>query len=139
MSQPETSFRIGVERHLPSKNELHREKMSNPYSGGTADSWYSGSLGDLWVEYKFIAVPKRDATVIDLNAGKRPTLSPLQLDWLNRRFAEGRNVSVVVGCAEGGVILLARLWETPMTAREFRSRLVDRKSIAAWIARETLR
>ena len=53
---PETRFIASVHRHLPV--DLHHEKMHNAYRGGTADCWYSGQKDDLWVEYKFITVPK---------------------------------------------------------------------------------
>lgn len=70
--------------------------MHNMYRGGTPDVWYSGPRGDLWVEYKWIPrVPKRGTVV--------PELSALQLDWLTKRKAEGRNVMVIVGAPGGGV------------------------------------
>jgi hypothetical protein len=51
-SKPETTFIQSIHRHLP--KEVYREKMANPYRGGTPDVWYSGYKSDLWVEYKFI-------------------------------------------------------------------------------------
>lgn len=136
MSKPETTFYTSVHRHLPSIDRLHREKMANPYRGGTADHWYSGNGGDLWVEWKFIIIPKRDDTMIDLCGGKKPPLSALQQDWLTGRYNEGRNVVVIVGAKEGGVIYEFRTWRHPMSAGEFRTRLQARQEIAAWIQRE---
>ena len=78
--------------------------MHNAYRGGTPDVWYSGSRGDLWVEYKWIArIPKRGTIV--------PKLSPLQLDWLTKRKAQGRNVLVIVGSPKGALSLsLVKSW-----------------------------
>jgi hypothetical protein len=95
--------------------------------------WYSGK-SDLWVEYKFIVVPKRGDTMIDLVGGKNPPLSKLQQDWLARRHDEGRNVWVIVGCAAGGVIFRGKQWAQPLPSLEFQRSLVDRKSIAREIA-----
>lgn len=117
MAQPETTFRLGVEKFLP--RSLHREKMSNPYRGGTADSWYSGSPHDLWVEWKF-------------RPGK---LTPQQQEWLNRRRSEGRRVATITGSAlhPGGVICTDGAWEESMTISIFRSLILDRRTIALWI------
>ena len=65
-AKPETTFYTSVHRHLPSTDLLHREKMSNPYRGGTFDHWYSGKKADLWIEWKFVVLPKRDDTMIDI-------------------------------------------------------------------------
>ena len=112
--------------------------MNNPYNSGTADVWYSGKRGDLWVEYKFLKegkIPARPG--IDL-VTKQRYLSALQLDWLEGRYTEGRNVAVVVGCKEGGVVWFDGAWREPMAAEEFRCRLHTRVSLAAWIMGQVL-
>jgi hypothetical protein len=128
MSGPENTFTASVHRHLPP--DLYRMKTHNPYISGPADVWYSGSKRDLWVEYKFLAVPKRPTTVIDLTAGKDPALSVLQQDWLNERYAEGRNVWVIVGCKAGGVLLKDKDWMQPRTVANFQSALQTRAELA---------
>lgn len=135
MSGPENTFIAGVHRHLPPKDDLHREKMNNPYSSGTADMWYSGPSGgrDLWVEYKFLLLPKRDTTVIDLTTGSDPPLSALQQDWLKRRHDEGRNVWVIVGFKEGGVLFVGREWEKPHTTAQYRGWMLRRDLLAEQI------
>lgn len=136
--KPENTFRNGVHKFLP--NNLHHEKMNNPYSSGTADDWYSGSKADLWVEYKFLPrVPQR-ATVwlVDPDV-KKPLLSKLQELWLHKRHVEGRNVAVIIGCPEGGVILRDLKWEEQITAQSFRELLVPRKELALWITEQTMR
>jgi len=90
------------------------------------------------VEYKFL----RDGKIplkapIDL-VTKQRYLSALQLDWLEGRHTEGRNVAVVVGCKEGGVVWFDGAWRQPMTAEDFRSRLQTRVFLANWIMGQVL-
>jgi hypothetical protein len=122
--KPENTFIASVHRRLP--RDLHAEKMANPYRGGTADVWYSGKKADLWIEYKFIER-------IPLRAPIEPNLSELQKLWLRRRYEEGRNVAVVVGCKEGGIILRNLEWEAMIPPEKFRQQLVTRDAIADWI------
>jgi hypothetical protein len=120
--KPESVFIESIHKHFPSKTSPHREKMNNPYRGGTADMWYSGHRGDLWIEYKFLAEIPRVVL---------PDLTPLQRQWLDRRYDEGRKVWVIVGCHEGGVVYKSRhYWNCPMSAEKFREQLVDRKQLA---------
>lgn len=127
-SKPETTFINSVHRYLPTPTSPHREKMNNPYRGGTADVWYSGTKADLWVEYKFIPrIPKKGRIV--------PALSALQLDWLRKRHEEGRNVAVIVGCKEGGIVFHDESWVVGMPAELFKQRLIDRKDLAHYITR----
>lgn len=132
---PENTFIASVHRHLPV--DLYRMKNHNQYNGGIADVWYSGKKADLWVEYKFITVPKRDETLIDLTGGRAPILSPLQQEWLEDRFVEGRSVGVLVGCKAGGVWLPDIDWKLPLTAAEFRASLMTRAALAQMIAART--
>ena len=122
---PENTFIASVHKHLP--EAVYHMKNHNEYIGGVADVWYDGPMNDLWVEYKFIAVPKRDDTVIDLD------LSKLQQEWLRNRWNNGRNVAVVVGCKDGGVWFENGAWEKTMTAEHFRLWTVPRKEIAQLI------
>lgn len=110
-------------------------KNHNQYNGGIADVWYSGTRRDLWVEYKYIELPKRASTPIDLVGGRSPLLSHLQQEWLNARSHEGRNVWVVVGTKSGGVVYPDRTWNDVRTAEEFAQHLKSRKEIAAMITR----
>lgn len=139
MAKPENQFISGVHKYLPSIGVLHREKMANPYRGGTADWWYSGrgkKSRDLWIEWKFLQrVPVRVA--IDL-VSKGDIISALQRQWLRNRHEEGRNVWVGVGCAGGGLLLRSMAWELPIDPAVFRSQLVDRKTLACQIESFTL-
>ena len=125
MSKPENSFIAGVHKYV----DCYAEKMHNPYRGGTPDVWYSGKTRDIWVEYKFVAIPARAETLVI------PNLSALQLNWLKLRHGEGRHVAVVVGCKTGGVILQdPSRWEFGLTTQEFRDALQSRKSVAEFIS-----
>lgn len=120
-STPENKFIASIHRHLP---QVHKEKMHNAYRGGTPDVYYSGDAGDLWVEYKYLSkLPKQ----------VQPKLSALQQVWINARHAEGRNVMVIVGWADGGVILTNREWMSPIDKEVFISRTITRKEVAAFI------
>lgn len=132
-STPENKFIASVHRHLPvGRQDPYWLKNNNDYTGGIWDCWYSGRERDLWIEYKFITLPKRPKTAIV------PDLSALQIDWGKGRYEEGRNLAVIVGCAEGGIILRDRHWEHPITAEAFRAALLDRKAIAQWIIQTTM-
>jgi hypothetical protein len=125
MAKPENSWRLGCYKYLPPS--VYHEKMHNPYRGGTPDDWFSGSARDLWAEVKFVVVPKRDSTMIV------PNLSPLQLDWLTNRRAQGRNCWVIVGCREGGAILRDPDNWGGLTTAHFRTLLATRKAVAQQI------
>lgn len=124
-AKPETTFTAAVHRHLP--KTLHRVKNHNSFTGGIPDCWYSGHKSDLWVEYKF--VPK-------LPEQFTPALTALQSQWLKARHAEGRNVAVIVGAPEGGVILRNLEWGNSMSRTDFLRKLKSRAELAAWICQE---
>lgn len=105
--------------------------MNNPYRGGTADWWYSGDRADLWVEYKYI-------DRIPVRASVLPDLSELQKDWLAGRVRENRNVAVIVGCPEGGVIYLNGEWLVELSPNVFRERICSQNQLARWIMAQTI-
>lgn len=122
-TKPENRFIGSVHRYLP---RTYAEKMNNPWRAGTADVWYSGDRGDLWVEYKFIERIPRSAEIL-------PDLTPRQKRWLNNRFDEGRNVAVVLGTPTGGVIYRNKEWMRPLDHVTFAGLIVPRDEIARWI------
>jgi hypothetical protein len=130
---PETNFRNAVERNLP--RTVYRLKMYNPYVGGPADSWYSGTKGDLWVEYKFLPCLPQRGTL----SPKRYGLTQLQLDWLRGRHEEGRNIAVIIGVPKGGVILRDLRWEQELSVTEFVGVVLERRAISEWITQQTVR
>lgn len=134
--KPENTFISSIHRHLPV--DIYSMKNNNEYNAGIADCWYSGKAGDLWVEYKFLEVPKRPSTVLNFCDIKKPySLTTLQQEWLNRRFLEGRAVGVVVGCSGGGVWLPGCSFNLAMTAQEFTNALKSRRELAELIAQKT--
>jgi len=126
-TKPENTFIKSIHRMLPN---VYAEKMANPWRAGTADVWYSGKRGDLWIEYKFIERIPRSKEIL-------PELTPRQLRWLCDRFDEGRNVAVVLGTPTGGVIYRnPQEWTTPLTPVDFQAKQVTKKEIAEWISRQ---
>lgn len=122
MKKQENTFIGSVHKRLPPKSELYWMKNYNPFNGGIADCWYSAN-NDLWIEYKFI--PKMPVRAI-----VTPDCSVLQLDWLRGRYEEGRNVWVIVGCPEGGVLYTDLTWENSMPAEEWVGRVQGRDKLA---------
>lgn len=113
--------------------DVYALKVHTSYTNGVADSWYSGSRGDLWVEWKYL---KRLPRSLDLCSGKQPILSQLQQDWLTCRHNEGRHVAVIVGIAQGGVIFPGLLWKRVIEGSDFLSFLRSKKQIADWITQQ---
>lgn len=130
-SKPETVFIRGVHAQLPVR--VYRMKNNNPYNSGIADCWYSGTGGDLWVEYKFLKIPKRSTTIVDLVAGDDPPLSMLQQQWLSGRHGEGRAVGVIIGTPDGGVWLPGVEFKNPLSVAEIRTRLATKRELATII------
>ena len=93
--KPESQFISGVHKYLV--RSVYRMKNHNAYVGGIPDCWYSGNKSDLWAEYKYIPVSIPRKTV-------KPDLSELQFRWISARHLEGRDVWVIMGCKQGGVI-----------------------------------
>lgn len=88
----ERAFIDAVHRQLP--REVYRQgmTMASMTTGGTPDYYYDYKR-DLWVEYKALRQDDHFPRVLPEDA--LPT--PLQRQWLNRRFAAGGNVVVAVG------------------------------------------
>lgn len=126
---PENRFIASIHRLLDPK-QVYVMKNHNEYVGGVADCWYDGRRGDLWVEYKFLELPKRDSTIVDLIGGKTPMLSQLQQEWLRQRVLNKRRVAVVVGTPDGGAWFDDCEWLVARTAGEFRKLLLRKGAIA---------
>lgn len=130
-AKAETTYAQRVNKHLPP--EVYREKMNNPYRGGTPDFYYEFDR-PLWVEFKYIEVPKREDTII------RPNLSPLQLDWLERCHGNGHRPLVVVGSRAGGVALRSPgVWRHGLGAGAFVAEAGTAEEIASIIYQAVLK
>lgn len=126
-SKPETTFYTSIHK-LIDKTRIHCEKMYNPLRGGTADVWYSGYGGDLWVEYKWLGkLPQR----VPIRMYKE--LTALQLQWLGKRYEEGRNVRVILGSPEGCWIFSDRTWEKDFDADIVRENNLTKHDMAEFI------
>jgi len=130
--KPEATFVSSVNKYLP--KEVHSEGMANEYRGGTPDRYYEGNKDELWVEYKFLQVIPPVINLLDSKA--RVKLSPLQQKWLDRAYGNGRNIAVIVGCKEGGVILTHDRWNKGICRGFFKSHILSRKDIAYWIIKQ---
>lgn len=125
MSNPESRYTRSINDRV--KPEIYAWKISDRFTSGVLDCWYSGTGGDLWAEYKWLAqVPKR--------APVRPTLSEKQKDWMRERHAEGRNVAVIIGTPDGAVIYPGTSFENPKPASELE--FLTRNALANWIISE---
>lgn len=130
-AKPETTFIAGVHKKLP--KSVYHMKNNNTYVGGIADCWYSGSGGDLWVEYKYLPrTPGPRSHGVDA----MKLLSPLQQAWLRDRRMENRNVAVIIGCPDGGVVLTDRTWELELTVKQFTSLLRSKEALAEWVVEQ---
>jgi hypothetical protein len=121
--KPENQFIQSIHRKL---RNTYFEKNNNPYRSGTADVWYSGNRGDLWVEYKYIERIPRSSAIL-------PDLTPRQRRWLNNRHDEGRNIAVILGTPDGGVIYRNKDWIKPLSDEQMIQNLVTRTEISRWI------
>ena len=131
-AKPETRYRLRVEKRLPPG--VYHLKLSLPYQGGVADSWYSHGR-DLWVEYKWLEkLPVR--VPLDITKGEDPMLSKLQQDWLKDRHAEGRDVAVILGTPKGGIVFPGVQWLDPIPAKDIEDRLMTVDEVAEWLQQE---
>lgn len=124
---PENKFIGRVHKQLDKICSVYHMKNHNQYIGGIPDCWYSGK-SDAWIEYKYVdplpvKVPVRPASL----------LSTLQVDWLKARHAEGRNVAVIIGCKDGGVILRHSEWDNEIPVQQFKSLIKSIPDLAEWI------
>lgn len=128
---PETRFIQGVHRFL--LEDVYREKMHNPYRGGTPDMYYEGNKGIIWVEYKWL-----DWTPKILNP-EESGLTALQTLWLRRAAGNGIPTAVVFGLPKGGVIFENLTWEGSIAKAEIEKTIKPKKEVALWIRRQVCR
>lgn len=126
----ESKYTASIHKCL-NKRDVYHWKINASFQNGVPDAYYSGSKGDLWIEYKYEKNPPARAVTIKL--------SPLQVRWLNARYDEGRNVCVVFGTPNGSVILTDKQWNEPLTKTFFDQFKQTKKEIADWITRTVAR
>ena len=94
-------------------------KISDRFNRGVPDVRYAGTLGSMYVEFKYI--PKSPRRPIN------PKLSAHQKKWLREEYGVGTHIAVIV-ITEGGVQIYPDIsWEKP------KLNLVTKKEAAQWI------
>jgi len=121
--KPERRYRNNITRYL--RGKVYYWPINDTYTSGVPDHWYSGDADCLWVEYKYYPTSR---VRFSLTGTKNPKLSALQQQWINARYAEGRNVWVVVGMPSGGLILKHRRWMDDIIVAD--EKLLSTKEIA---------
>lgn len=128
--KPETGFSNALRKALP--ESIYSMKNHNDYTSGVPDIWFSGPKADLWVEMKFVqklpkTVPLRPYAL----------LSKLQEQWLRKRYEEGRNVAVIIGCKRGtkleGFILRDLAWERDIQPQDFDALIKSKLELVSFI------
>lgn len=119
----ESQFTRKIHKLLP--RTVYKWKISDRYTAGIPDAYYSGSLNDLWVEYKYEKAAKRPQPTL-----KPPKLTKLQKAWLRARHAEGRAVATVIGYDDNtAAIIYGTNFDSPIN----RDQLVTHKDVATFI------
>ena len=117
----EATYTSGINRGVKARG-VYAWKISDRFTAGVPDSYYSGNTADLWVEYKWVqALPKRVAPT--------PQLSKNQALWLKDQHERGRMVAVILGSPEGAVIYPGLSWESPAPT----PKVVAKSEVIDWI------
>lgn len=126
----ESALYQAINRQLP-KDCFHQGMTGAAMTGnGIPDRFYCSPRGTCWIEFKQLAHMPRNGIVI-------PDLTPLQLQWLTRRYnncislARTPDVAVVIGLPNRTAVLQT----TPAKWREGThvNTSMAFKEIAAWL------
>lgn len=126
----EHGFIKAVHRHL--SPEVYRWKIHDTYTGGVPDAFYLGPAGSLWVEYKYVKLPKRATTYIPFG------LSILQALWLTRAINWKQSAIVVVGFEKSAIALTDPELFTGSTKNELEKEAISFKEVAKLIEQHVL-
>ena len=102
-------------------------KINDKYAGGVPDAFYAGPARCLFIEYKYVKLPKRDTTLV------KTSLSEQQKLWLDRMSGMDKHVALVIGSVLGNIII-DKNWDYPVTSELFRRHAVSTKAVAQWIS-----
>jgi len=126
----EHSFVKAVHRHLP--KDLIRWKIRDTFTGGVPDAYYCGPSSSLFVEYKFIKLPKRPDTIVKLN------LSALQLEFLGKLNDFNQPVAVIAGFISKNnifsIFLSDAVWTKPLSVAYYSENKISVANIAQRIS-----
>tara|TARA_R100001460_G_scaffold5433_1_gene15112 strand:- start:10788 stop:11213 length:426 start_codon:yes stop_codon:yes gene_type:complete len=120
----EHGFVRSVHRKLSS--DVFVWKINDKFAGGVPDAFYAGAARYLFIEYKYIKLPKRSSTPI------KTGLSAQQKLWLNKMLGMDKQVAVIIGSCSGSLIL-RQDWDRPIPAELFRQRAMSTEAVAQWI------
>jgi hypothetical protein len=121
----EHGFIKAVHRHL--SPEVYRWKIHDTYTGGVPDAFYMGPAGSLWVEYKYVTLPKRSTTVVTFG------LSQLQIAWLTKAQMCGQLAVVIVGYERSAVVVTDPQLFKGMTKTQLQDEALSFQLTANWI------
>ncbi len=132
--KPENKFMDAVHKQLPD-DAIYVMKITPVFTSGEFDVLYEGYAHDLFVEYKFLELPKRRDTMIH----PHNMLSDKQIKWGNRRVARtaGSNrppphmaIGTKVDGNYYGLLLEYTPTISPLTSETFREYMKPAKEIA---------
>lgn len=103
-----------------------RWKIHDTYTGGVPDAWYAGPAGTLFVEYKYVSLPKKSTTQIKIG------LSEQQRLFLNRLIEYDLACAVIVAHENGAAIFSPAEVDVGFTKESFSTPL-SVPEIADWI------
>jgi len=121
----EHGFIKAVHRHLPA--ELYRWKIHDTYTGGVPDAYYCGPAGSLWVEYKYIKLPKRESTIVTYCTTEQ------QRVWLTKMQKYGQLTTLIIGWDKHATLIDPQLINSPLNSGELQRRGITFKEIAQQI------
>lgn len=120
----ESGYIRSVNTKLP--DSVYAWKISDKFTAGVPDTWYSGKSGSIFIEYKFYqSLPKRKFT---------PKLSAQQILWLRERYDEGIPVAVIIGAMDGAFILVDLQWESAILVAEIER--YKKPDVVHWIIKQ---
>ena len=122
----EHGFIKSVHRHLPT--DIFSWKIHDTFTGGVPDAMYAGPASILFVEYKYLKLPKKKTTVI------KTGLSALQLQWLDKLYIYNATPAVIIGTPSGGIILTNQEWHKELKLKDFEYAL-NTKELSNWICK----
>ena len=106
--------------------DTYEWKINDNFTNGVPDLFLEGITRDLWVEIKYITLPKREKTIV------RPynLLSGNQKLWLDRRYARRQDAILLLGTDKGAVILTGGQWANEYSDGELALLATSRKTCA---------
>lgn len=122
----ETSFIKSIHNKLP--KDIYKWKIRDTYTSGIPDAMYAGPAGFLFIEYKYIKIPKRSNTEVQTG------LSELQKAWLTRMASYNLLVFVVIG-SDLNHVILKNNWHRKLLGTHFINGLTTQE-LVNWLIKK---